>query len=257
MFREYFCLHRKFLLYNLVSRNLKLKYRKSYLGIFWTVLGPAASAIIYFSVFKFVMKVQIPNYLVFILSGTVAWNFFATAVLQGQESIVGNHSLITKVPIPLNVFPLTECISLFINFLFSIPVLFVVSVITGAPITAYWLLLPFFFFLLFLQTYALSLTLAICFVFLRDLRHLFNIVIQIWFYLNPIIYASEMIPEKYRWALYVLPTSFIFEFIHKIVAYGELADLNKAAATVIWTLVLVLFSLFILKKYKDVLAEKI
>ena len=92
---EVFCLHRKFLLFNLIKRNLKLKYRQSYLGIFWTVLAPALNAGVYFVVFSFVMRVQLPHYLVFMFSGLLAWVFFSISLAHGMESIVNNYSLIS------------------------------------------------------------------------------------------------------------------------------------------------------------------
>src|SRR5689334_7103760 len=96
---DLFCLGKKFLVFNLVSRNLKLKYRRSVLGVFWTLLSPIAMGMVYYFIFKVILKVQMPYYLAFILSGVLPWTFFNQTILEGLESVVGSWSIVTKVPI--------------------------------------------------------------------------------------------------------------------------------------------------------------
>lgn len=255
---EYFCFHKKFLLHNLVSRNIKLKYRKSYLGLFWTILAPVATAVVYFSVFRFIMKIQIENYAVYVLSGTMAWGFYSTAIVQGTESIFANHSLLSKIPIPVNIFPLTETTTLFVNFLFSLPVLLGASMITKVAFSWVWLvILPYLFILLFLQAYALGLIGSIGFIYFRDLRHLLGILFQILFYLNPIIYGIDMVPEKYHYLLYLLPTPFIFEGIHSIFAQGKFENWNGLIPSTLWTAFFILISIACLKRFKTRIVEMI
>ncbi|MBL7554350.1 MAG: ABC transporter permease [Bdellovibrionaceae bacterium] len=255
--REFFCLHRKFLLLNLVSRNIKLKYRKSYLGLFWTILAPAFSALIYFLVFKFVMKVQVPNYLSFVLSGILAWGFFSNALSSGLESIVGNYGLVSKVPIPLNVFALNEAISLFVNFILSQPILLILMALTGAPFTANLLYLPVLYFLLFIQAYSLSLVLSVLFVFFRDLRHLLSLALQMLFYMTPVVYSQHMIPEKFNSLMYWHPLFFIFEGIHSICSTGEKMDSVHLLTSFLWTLFIFLIAILVFEKKRNFLAEKI
>src|SRR3954471_24738544 len=93
---DFFCFGKKFLVFNLVSRNLKIKYRRSVLGVFWTLLSPLAMAVIYYFVFRVVLNVRIDHYAVFILSGVLPWSFFGVTTLEGLDSILGNGSLISK-----------------------------------------------------------------------------------------------------------------------------------------------------------------
>ncbi len=252
---NYFCLDRKFLLHNLVSRNIKLKYRKSYLGIFWTILAPISTAVVYFTVFKFIMRVQVENYAVYVLSGTMAWGFYSTAIVQSTESLLGNQSLISKIPIPVNIFPLSETTTLFVNLILSMPVLLGASLFTSVPFGWTWLLLPYLFALLFLQGYSLGLIGAIAFVYFRDLRHLLGILFQILFYLNPIIYGIEMVPEKYRFALWILPSPFIFEGIHTIFAHGAFHEWRGLLPSTLWTILFVIASNFLLIRFKHRVVE--
>ena len=161
---ELFCPYHKFLVYNLVRRNLLIKYRKSVLGFLWSLIVPASTALVYYLIFKFVMKVTVENYIIFILMGILPWSFFLSCIGGGLESLTGNHNLLNKIPLPLHALSLSECLSAMINFLFSIPILLIVGVIVQAPITWSYLYLPWFIFLLFLQCYAYSLILGIGYV---------------------------------------------------------------------------------------------
>lgn len=255
--KEFFCLNRKFLLWNLISRNIKLKYRKSYLGLFWTVLAPAFSALIYYFIFKFVMKVQVPNYLTFILSGIMAWGFYSSTLMGGLESIVGNHGLISKVPIPLNIFALNESTALFVNFILSQPILLIIMYFTNAPFTLNLLYLPFFYFLLYIQSYSISLILSILFVYFRDLRHLLGLILQMMFYLTPVVYHKEMVPKSMEVYFYLIPHFYIFEGIHDICSAGKSIEQIHIVTSSLWTLIIFISSLLFFNLKKNYLAEKI
>ncbi|MCB0366743.1 MAG: ABC transporter permease [Bdellovibrionales bacterium] len=232
---DIFCLNKKFLILNLVSRNLKLKYRRSILGVLWTLIVPASSALTYYLVFQFVMKVPIPNYLLFVVCGILPWNFLAQSITQGMESIVSNYPLLSKVPIPSQVFTYTETITAFINLILSTPVILVVALFTDAPIG--WQTLLYFplMCLLFIQAYSLSYIFAVLFVFFRDLRHLTGIIVQIWFYATPILYSQSLIPEGYQSLLYLNPCAFIFTVSHKIWVTGAPITGAEVTYSVLWT----------------------
>ncbi len=215
-----FCLRKKFLVFNLVSRNLKIKYRRSIVGIFWTLLSPTAMGFVYYFVFKIILKVQIPHYLAFVLSGVMPWAFFNQTVLEGMESIVGNWGIVSKVPIPIQVFSYVNALTNLTTLFLAIPVLIGASVFTDVPLSLSVLCLPFLLLALFLIAYFVSLILSILFVFFRDLRHLMGIILQLWFYATPVIYEEGMIPNKHRWIIEVNPLATVFIAIHKVMAQG-------------------------------------
>jgi ABC-type polysaccharide/polyol phosphate export permease len=131
---DLFCVGKKFLVFNLVSRNLKIKYRRSILGIFWTLLSPVAMGFVYYFVFKVILKVQIPHYLAFILSGVLPWSFFAQTVLEGMESIVSNWSIVTKVPIPIQVFSYVNAVTNLTTLFLALPVFIGAAYFTDVPL---------------------------------------------------------------------------------------------------------------------------
>ncbi len=215
---DFFCLGKKYLVFNLVSRNLKVKYRRSIFGVLWTLLAPVGTAIVYYFVFKVILAVRIAQYPLFIMTGVMFWTFFAQTVMESMESLVGNWGLISKVPIPLQIFPYTGALTNLVNLLISLPVLVGVAFASGVVPGWSFLLLPYYAFCLFLMAYGFGFIMAVAFVYFRDLRHLMGIIIQIWFYSTPIVYAEDMIPEKYRWILTLNPLGKTFQGLHGIVS---------------------------------------
>jgi ABC-type polysaccharide/polyol phosphate export permease len=231
-----FCLGKKFLVFNLVDRNLKIKYRRSILGYFWTILAPLAMSAIYYFVFKLVMHVERPHYLAFILCGVLPWSFFNQTIIESTESIVANQVLISKIPIPIHVFPYVVSITNFSTLLLSLPVIFVLAVFSGAAISANMLWVLYFFGCLLLLAYTSGAVLAVFYVYMRDLKHAIGLILQVWFYATPIIYDSSMIPQKYKWVLYFNPTGSIFEGIHQSMLGGGSNIYVHAAVALFWVL---------------------
>lgn len=247
----------KFIIYNLVTRNLKLRYRKSILGIFWTMLIPGMTAVVYYFVFQFVMRVSMPNYLFYLLLGLIPWTFISISISHGLESIVGNHSILNKVPLPIFIFPMSEVITAFLNLIFSIPVLLVVGLIMKVDVSVYWLTFPFYLLALFLSSYFISLILGVLYVYFRDLRHIVSILMQIWFYGTPIIYDVAMVPQKYKFLLYLNPVGMIFHGLHEAIINGALLPQFDFLILVSWLLILCLSSVWIYKENKSFLIERI
>jgi ABC-type polysaccharide/polyol phosphate export permease len=256
-FGQFFCLHRKFLIYNLVFRNLKVRYRKSIFGFLWTLLVPAAMTLVYVFVFKYIARMGGETYAVFILSGVIPWTFFATALATGTESLVNNFSILSKVPITISAFPLSDTVASFVNLILSLPVMLLAGLVFGIYPSWSWLSLPLIFGLLFLQAYSLALILAMANVFLRDVRHLVGIAIQIWMYLTPILYAATLIPaDKYHW-FYLNPLFGIFDSIHGAFLEGQWPASSNVIHMSAWTGVLVLTAFVINERFKYTLVEKL
>lgn len=254
---DIFCIRRKFLVYNLILRNLKIRYRKSFFGILWTVLIPASNALVYFIVFQFIMRVQLPNYLYFVLSGLIPWTFFSAALLSGMETLVWNHGILNKVPVPPYVFPLSEVLTGFINFLFAIPILLVVAFSTHAIWGWQQLYVIYLILLILLQAHSIALMLSYLYVYLRDLKHAVVILLQIWFYLTPILYSREMVPEKYQILISFNPIGKIFEGIHQLLVLGKDFNGDFFYIPTAWTIVLFIAAFFVTRRFNTKVVESL
>ena len=255
--KYFFGFQNKFLVYNILSRNLKLKYRKSYLGFLWTILVPGANAAVYFFVFNQVMRVRIPNHILFLLSGLLPWIFFSGALISCMESILQNHNLLNKVPLSPHIFPLSEVLTGYINFLFSIPVLvaFQIFMIGIQPFSILYLIA--LSLLLFLQAFSVGLILSYLFVFFRDLRHMMGIIIQIWFYMTPIVYTQDMIPERFKFVLLLNPVAMIFDEIHQTFVFKNAPNLHNLSTGIIWTAGIAIVTFYFFKKYNKTIVESV
>lgn len=253
---EYFCAHRKFLLFNLLSRNLKVRYRKSLLGMLWTLLIPAGSAAIYFVIFQFVLKVKIDNYLLVILSGIIPWTFFS-AVIAGLEVIVANYALLNKVPLPPHALVMAETLTHFLNLILSLPIILFVFFASGfAPNLAMMQYLPLIV-LLFFTAYALSLILGLTYVYFRDLRYIVQLILQFWFYLTPVMYKVEMIPPDYAFFIYLNPVGTIFAGFHESIADGRWLSPTTWLSSILWCVGMNLVAIFLLDRSRYKIIESL
>lgn len=185
-----------FLMSQMISRDFKVKYKRSVLGVLWSLLQPllmmSVMALVFSQMFKF--RMEGVNYLVYLMSGLVMFNYFSEASNNAMTSIVFNFQLMTKVYIPKYIFPLSKCLFVGINFLLSLIPLFLIVIITGAPISFNYLLLPYVFVCMFLFTIGIGFILSTISVFLRDMFYIYSIILTIWQYFTPIFYDISMLP---------------------------------------------------------------
>lgn len=181
----------------LVSKELKLRYRRSILGFAWTMLNPLLTMIILSTVFSHVMRVQIDKFPVFVLSALLPWNFFAQSISGGALSIIHNESLLRNVRVPRAIFPLALVSSHLVNLLLAIIPLLLVMLVLGAEIRPAVLLLPFFLVTLWMFAAGIALALSAWTVFFRDIAQIVEVGLMALFYLTPILYPLSLLPERY------------------------------------------------------------
>lgn len=257
-FYEFFCLDRKYVLLNFLSRNLKIKYRRSAFGYLWTLLIPLGQVLIFYFVYKVVLKVQVPHYLSFIVSGILPWVFFVGSVNESMESLVASHGLLTHAPVPVQVFPASCTITNFINFLPSIPLIFAIILIEGGSGVSWsWFWIIPLSALLFVFTYSLSFLLACLYVYLRDLKHLIGIVIQLWMYLTPILYTVDMVPKNYQWVIWINPLSGFFVCLREALLGAKPVGWIELGSFAGWTLFLLLIGELVRKTASSRIIEKL
>lgn len=252
---DIFCTGKKFLVYNLVGRNLKIKYRRSVFGVLWTLLSPLSLVVIYYFVFKVVMKVQAPNYIAYLVSGLLPWAFFSQTVMEGLDSVSGDSGLISKIPVPIQIFPLVGTITNIITLTLAIPIMIGVSLGSQITLGPSLILLPLLLGFLALICYSVSIFFGVASVFFHDLKHITGLFMQMWFYGTPVLYRSDMIPEQFRWIIYANPLGSIFVSIHQILAEGTFPSPVHVAVGAAWASVSIFFALIFFNKFRLEVAE--
>jgi len=184
------------LIQNLVMRDLKVRYKSSVLGFLWSLLNPLLLMLVFTVVFTVMMpNADIPKFPVFLLCALLPWNFFSRAMMGAVNSIVYNGSLIKKVYFPREIMPISVVLSTFVNFLLSLPVLFAFLAIFQVPFTIWLIYLPVIMVVQVVFAIGVALVLATLNVFYRDTAVILEVVLQAWFFLTPIFYPAEFLPE--------------------------------------------------------------
>ncbi len=183
---------RRELLTGLIFSDIRIKYKGSALGVFWSMLSPAFTLAIYFLVFSVVLKNGIPNFVVYLFSGLVVWNLFMTAVGSATGVIVDRAGLVKKVSFPREILPLSNVGSSVIYFFIQLGVFAVLLLVIGhAPDWGFIWILPISFVALYLLTASVAVVMSAVTVYMRDVRHLMDVVLQLWFWLTPVVYSYE------------------------------------------------------------------
>ncbi len=184
------------LIKQLVIKDLKLKYRRSFLGYVWSVLNPLLVMIVMYLVFSQMFRVEIANYPAYLVIGQTLFTFMTEATNQAIFSITGNSTLLKKVYVPKYIFTLSKVTSSLVNLLFSMGAMVVVFILTGVSFSAYMLLLPVVLVELYVFSLGLGLFLAQAAVFFRDIQYIYSVLTTAWMYLTPLFYPMEQLPEN-------------------------------------------------------------
>lgn len=247
-FRKY-----KFLMSQLVIRDFKVKYKRSVLGVLWSLLYPVLTMAVMALVFTNVFKFSTPgvNYLVYLMSGLVLFNYFSEASNLAMSSVVANFSLINKVYMPKYIFPLTKCLFVGINFLLTLIPLYAIIFLTGTGVNWYHLLLPYVFVCLFLFTVGMGFVLSTISVFMRDMFYIYGVIITLWTYLTPIMYDVSIIPEKFQIFMKLNPMYWFLDFARQIILYNQCPGLHNFIYCAIFGVGFLFLGIWIFKKNQD------
>lgn len=188
----------RFLIRQLVSRDFKIKYKRSVLGIFWSFLNPLLTMCVQYFVFSTIFRSDIPNYAVYLLAGIVCFNFFIEACGMALTSITGNAGLITKVYMPKYIYPLTRVISSVVNLSISLVPLLIVCLVTGVAFQKSAVLALYFFACLIIFCLGVGLLLSAAMVFFRDVQFLWGVLSMIWMNATPVFYPESILPDWFR-----------------------------------------------------------
>ena len=242
-----------FLLHQLVSRDFKVKYKRSVLGIIWSLLYPLLTMAVMAIVFSNVFRMSTPgvNYLAYLLSGLVMFNYFSEASNLAMSSVVGSFSLLNKIYIPKYIFPLSKCLFVGINFLLTLIPLYVVLFATGTGVNIYHVFLPYAFVCLFMFTLGMGFILSAISVFLRDMFYIYGIIIMLWTYLTPIMYDIKLISEQLQVILKLNPLYHYINFARDIILYGRMPQPFTWIVCLASSLIVLIIGVIVFRKTQD------
>ena len=238
-------------LYELFKRDFKKKYYKSVLGVVWTLLNPLLMMTVMTIVFSTLFRRSIEYFPVYYLCGYVMMSFNSMTTTQSLNCILNNNGLIRKIHVPNYMFCLaTVGVNAFTMVISLIP-MFLMILVTGAPVTPYLLLIPVPLILLLIFTTGLSLALSITGVFFRDMKHLYSIITTIWMYATPTFYPISIIPQQYRFIWDLNPLYHYITMMRDLVLYRTIPSQQTLFIATCYSLLMLVTGILVFKKYQD------
>lgn len=241
----------RFLLEDMVTRDIKLKYRRSVIGLLWSILNPLLMMTVITAVFQNLFRFEIENFAVYYLTGWVVFNFVTEATSGAMTSVIGASALIRKVYIPKYIFPMQKCIFSFVNMLFSLVALFVVMLVLRVKFTWYILLIPVPLILALVFSIGLGMILATVAVFFRDMIYLYGIFTMVWMYLTPIIYPEEILVGVMQTIMKLNPLYYYVDYFRQLTLYGTLPGMDALLIMFGCSVISLLLGIAVFKKKQD------
>ena len=210
------------LLRELVARDIKTRYKRSALGVGWTMLNPLLTMLVLTLVFSAIFRFSVANYSVYILSGLLLWNFLATTTLHAMTQMTWGGGLLNRIYLPKAAFAVSSIGTGLVNLALALVPLLLIMVATGLPITASLLYLPIPVVLTAMFALGVGLLLSSLAVYYTDVVNMYEIVLMLWMYLTPIIYPLEILPEQFRWVVEWNPMYYLVELFRTPIYQGAL-----------------------------------
>lgn len=239
------------LLYELVIRDIKVRYRKSVLGLVWTVLNPLLMMCVITVVFSTIFKSNIENFPIYYLSGSLIFSFNSESTTNAMHSILSNCSLIKKVYLPKYLFPISCILSGLVNLFFSLIAMFIVMVVTGAPFYSTLLLIPIPIFYTSLFATGLGIMLSALTVYFRDIAHFYGVFILAWTYFTPVFYPVDILPDIAMRFMQFNPMYHFIGYMRDLVLYGQMPSMRENAICLMIGMTALAIGLYVFYKRQD------
>ena len=210
-----------------VKKDIRGKYKGSFLGVLWSFINPLLSVVVYAIVFHYIMRFNIEHYLIYLIAGIIPWTFFTTSINSGMNSILFNANIIKKVYFPREILPISSVTSGLVNFLISCIIILIFAIFSGVGIGFSLLFLPIVIIIQYIFTLGIVFVLSAIEIYVKDIEHIVNFIISMLFYVTPILYTPDYVPENMKFILKLNPMSYIIEAYHDIFYYKQVPNISS------------------------------
>lgn len=238
-------------------KQLKAKYAGSILGISWAIVNPLLimSAITF--VFTHVFKIEVKDFPLFVLSGILPWMFFSSALTEAASSILNQQNILHQFNLPREILPLSSILSNFLNFLIGWVFIYPLFCFFNPKIISFFplLIIILLFNLIFIS--GLGFLLSVLNVFFRDIGQLLGVLLMFWFWVTPVFYSLDMIPEKFRWICNLNPMASYIVFYQDIVFMGRIPSFSISMGIIFWALISFILGLWVFLRLESKILKRI
>lgn len=240
-----------------VKKEVRSKYKNSFLGVLWSFLNPLLQIIVYAIIFSLILSNKQENYAIFLCCGLIPWTFFSTSINKSAFTFIENGNIIKKVYFPREIIPISVVTSEAINFFISTIIILGFVIFGGLGISKYILYYPLIFIAQYLIILAVSLVISSVCVYLRDLQHFIGVVLQLLFYAAPIVYSPDAIPENFQWIIKYNPMTYIINAYRNIFYYQTSIDVKAILILIAIAVIACILGYGIFSKLQKGFAEQL
>ncbi len=240
-----------------IKKEIRGKYKGSFLGILWSFVNPLLMVAVYAIVFPYIMRVQTDNYLLYLITGIIPWNFFTMVINQGMITVRMNAGIIKKVYFPREILPISVASSGLVNFFISCLIILLFCLFSGAGLSWYLVFVPFLALIQYFLTLGIVFALSAINIYIKDTEYLVQFFLNLLFYATPILYQATLFPEKIRWLLYLNPMSQMVDAYRAVFIYHQLPEFSGLLYLIGITIIIFFVGLFIFRKLEKGFAEEV
>lgn len=240
-----------------VKKEVRGKYKNSFLGILWSFLNPLLQLAVYSIIFGSLLGGGNPTYHIYVCVALIPWTYFTSAIQQADYTIISNGNIIKKVYFPREILPISVATSGAINFVISTLIILVFCIFSGLGLTAYALWYPVILLVQYILVLGISFIVSSITVYVRDLEHIIGVVLMAAFYATPIVYKLEQLPANLQVIMQLNPMTHIINAYRDIFYYQQMPDFQSLGILFIASLALLIGGYFIFKKLQKGFAEEL
>ncbi len=240
-----------------VKKEIRGKYKGSFLGVLWSFINPLLMTLVYAIVFPFILKNTTPHYVTYLIIGILPWNWFTMVIAQGTTSFLSNAGIIKKVYFPREIIPISVVTSGLVNFLISCLIIIVFLICSGIGFSKYILFFPIILIAEYIVCLAVVFLTSAINVYIKDAEYIINFLVTMLFYATPVLYTMDMFPARFQKILLLNPLVTIINSYRNIFFYQVMPGIKSLLIIILVGLVLLYFSYKIFKMLEKGFAEEL
>lgn len=240
-----------------IRKEIRGRYKNSFLGVIWSFLNPLLQIAVYAIVFPLILRNTQENYVIFLCCGLIPWTFFATGINRSAFNIIENGNIVKKVFFPREILPIAVITSEAVNFIISTIIILAFVICGGLGLTKYILFYPIILVIQYLLVLGISFIISSITVYLRDIQHFIGVVLQLLFYAAPVVYAPSTIPSNFKWILDINPMTYIINGYRDIFYNQTMPNLRGLGIVLCVSIVVCIIGYAIFSKLQKGFAEQL
>ena len=245
------------MIFSLVRRELRGRYKGSVLGFLWTFINPLLQLVIYTIVFSVILKSSVDKYYLFLFVALIPWNFFSTSLTGGSRAVLSQQSLVTKIYFPREVLPIAYVTAAFVNMLYCFIVVMVVVVVSGTPLNfAALTVLPLIMIIEYFMALGIAMLSSAITVYFRDLEHILGVLSMAWIHLTPVMYSLDIVPDSIKGIFMCNPMTPVIVAYRDILYYSGFPKMKTLTSAAVFAVVIMIIGFLVFNHLKKRFAEE-